>query len=276
MLLACTAFTAVSAYGSCQIACTTLSAGTASYYKDNYCVNLGGTFSQSTTNTVKCSANIKCSDYVTSCSDVATGINNSPSSGSSGCVGTMVDCDSSSSGCFPSVANVTLPDGSKKTMAALQIGDRVLSKGGSFQEVYMFSHRLEAIKSEFVAISTQAGQSIMLTPDHYLYVNNKLATAATVKTGDKLTTATGADDKVAAVTRTWANGLYNPHTMDGDIVVDGILTSTYTAAIQPTLAHYALWPVRMLHKLGHSVVGDAFASGSELIASLLPDGKAQY
>jgi hypothetical protein len=48
------------------------------------------------------------------------------------------------------------------------------------------------------------------------------------------------------VSTEWAEGLYNPHTMHGDIVVDGVHTSTYTDSVAPALAHALLWPVRML------------------------------
>ena len=82
--------------------------------------------------------------------------------------------------------------------------------------------------------------------------------------------------QVASVSSVWADGLYNPHTMHGDIVVDGIQTSTYTSDIDPTLAHAALWPVRMLHSMGKDVVGDTFALGNDLIAAVMPDGKKQY
>jgi hypothetical protein len=162
-------------------------------------------------------------------------------------------------------------------MDQLAVGDSVLVGDGSFSDVYMFSHKLEATKTEFVKISVSADEeALMLTPNHYLYVNNKLAVASTVKVGDMLTTGKGASVRVISVSREWAEGLYNPHTMDGDIVVNGIKTSTYTSDIAPALAHAALWPVRMLHSLGHDVVGSAFDSGSELLTSILPDGKPRY
>jgi hypothetical protein len=140
----------------------------------------------------------------------------------------------------------------------------------------MFSHKLAAVRAEFVRLATAGGRTIMLTGNHYLYVNDKLAVASVVKTGDALTTATGERDQVVSVSNVWADGLYNPHTMHGDIVVDGIQTSTYTSDIDPTLAHGALWPVRMLHSMGRDVVGDAFAAGSDLIAAIMPDGKKSY
>ena len=66
---------------------------------------------------------------------------------------------------------------------------------------------------------------------------------------------------VTAVTVEWADGLYNPHTMTGDIVVDGVLTSTYTDAVAPSLAHALLWPVRMLSDAGVQVAGDDWDQG---------------
>jgi hypothetical protein len=161
-------------------------------------------------------------------------------------------------------------------MENLSVGDNVLVKSGSYSEIFMFSHRLAATNSDFVKITTVSGHSLMLTPNHYLYVNSKLAVASVVKVGDSLTLGDGSSALVTKVAHEWAAGLYNPHTMDGDIVVDGILTSTYTSDIAPSLAHAALWPVRMLHSLGQDVVGTTFDKGSDLIAALMPNGKAKY
>ena len=73
-----------------------------------------------------------------------------------------------------------------------------------------------------------------------------------------------------------STGLYNPHTLNGDIMVNGVKTSTYTAAIAPALAHAALWPVRMLYSLGYDIVNGAFDEGSELLSSLMPKGAKVY
>ena len=81
---------------------------------------------------------------------------------------------------------------------------------------------------------------------------------------------------VVAVASETATGLYNPHTLNGDIMVNGVKTSTYTAAVAPGLAHAALWPVRMLYTLGYDIVNGAFDEGSELVASLMPKGAKAY
>jgi len=195
----------------------------------------------------------------------------------SGSVNCVDNSGSSGSTCFPANATVQLENGATKRMDALTVGDKVLAAAPSeFSDVYMFSHKLSAVRAEFVRISTAGGRTVMLTGNHYLYVNGKLAVASVVKTGDELKTAAGEADKVVSVSNVWAEGLYNPHTMHGDLVVDGIQTSTYTADIDPTLAHAALWPVRLMHSMGRDVVGDTFAEGSELIAALLPNGKQEY
>lgn len=267
-------------FGNCRITCTgdmlspgSLCNGAVQNYRTQYCINLGAQFTQVSNYQLTCGADgLDCSKqtYIDQC-------NYAPNllMGACGpCTSSLTDCTDKK--CFPANSTVTLQDGSLKRMDQIAVGDKVLTKSNMFSDVYMFSHKLSAVHSEFVRITTEGGRSITLTGNHYLYANDRMAVASVVKVGDSLITSTGAPDKVAEVSRIWADGLYNPHTMQGDIVVDGILTSTYTSDIHPTLAHAALWPVRMLHSMGKDIVGDSFAEGSDLLASIMPDGKKQY
>jgi len=170
---------------------------------------------------------------------------------------------------------VTLADGSQTTMEQLKVGDKVLVAPGQYSEVYMFSHRLADAKSKVVAITTSSSV-LRLTPDHYLYLNKSLAIAQTAKPGDSVMDASGNEVSVLAVSTQWADGLYNPHTLHGDIVVNGVITSTYTKAINPSLAHGALYPVRALYQAGVDIIGNTFDAGSEYLAGVLPDGKDKY
>ena len=86
----------------------------------------------------------------------------------------------------------------------------------------------------------------------------------------------GKPTTVLSVSNEVAIGLFNPHTLSGDIMVNGVKTSSYTAAVAPGLAHAALWPVRMMYGLGYDIINGAFDQGSELIASLTPRGKDKY
>jgi hypothetical protein len=144
---------------------------------------------------------------------------------------------------------VTLDNGNKKKMADLAVGDKVLTHNGVFSEVFMFSHRLEEASYNFIELKT-ATTTLAITPNHYLYVNGNLREAQYVSAGDSLTLASGKLDKVLSVGRVKKDGIYNPHTLQGDIVVDGVLTSTYTSAFSPTLAHVVLAPLRGLYQMG--------------------------
>ena len=76
-----------------------------------------------------------------------------------------------------------------------------------------------------------------------------------------LTLASGKQDKVLSVGRVQKDGIFNPHTLQGDIVVDGVLTSTYTSAFSPTLAHVVLAPLRALYRAGVDIFkGDVGAA----------------
>ena len=116
----------------------------------------------------------------------------------------------------------------------------------------MFSHRLEEASYNFVELKT-ATTTLAITPNHYLYVNGNLREAQFVSAGDSLTLASGKLDKVLSVGRVKKDGIFNPHTLQGDIVVDGVLTSTYTSAFSPTLAHVVLAPLRALYQMGADI-----------------------
>jgi hypothetical protein len=48
-------------------------------------------------------------------------------------------------------------------------------------------------------------------------------------------------------------GLYNPHTLTGQIVVDGVLASCYTRAVHPAIARLLLSPLAMLYRMASTV-----------------------
>jgi len=158
----------------------------------------------------------------------------------------------SGSTCFPADAVVVLEDGMTLRMDALKVGHKVRVGPKEHSEVFMFSHQYTDAQATFVKLQTATG-AIQLTESHYLFVNGKAAQASTVKVGDLLETATGAPAAVTGISTVRATGLYNPHTMQGDIIVNGIRTSTYTDAITPTLAHAMLAPIRALYSMNVTI-----------------------
>lgn len=160
--------------------------------------------------------------------------------------------------CFPAHALVELKDGLSVPISDLRIGDRVRTGNDSFSDVLRFSHCDVNVYAKFVHLFTSSGHRLVLTPSHYLYSNGKLTVAGTVNVGDELILGNGSTAKVVSTKMIIAKGLYNPHTLDGNIVVDGAITSTCTTSVDPILAHGGLLaPLRaMYHLTGTSNILD--------------------
>jgi hypothetical protein len=168
-----------------------------------------------------------------------------------------VAADAGCSGCFPATATVELSNGKTKFMDQVVIGDKVRVGPSEFSEVYLFTSEMAETTSKFAKIVAD-GAEILMTSNHYLYVNGELATAGYVKTGDVIE-VNGTKASVTEVSAAWAPGLYNPHTLHGDIIVNGVKTSTYTDAVHPKLAHALLSPLRTMYSAGASF-GSGFRS----------------
>ena len=147
--------------------------------------------------------------------------------------------------CFPAEATAKLRDGSRRRMDELALGDEVLVGNGQFSKVFAFTHRHSNSLNNFVTLYTKSG-SISLTPSHLIYANDQLVPAGRVRIGDVLRTADGSDEPVSRIFQSRKIGLYNPQTLHGDIVVNGIVASTYTTEVQPNAAHALLSPLRVI------------------------------
>lgn len=145
--------------------------------------------------------------------------------------------------CFPETSRVVTRRG-VIDIARLRVGDEVLASPGVYSRVYAFSHRAPDARATFVRIRARSGEKISLTPGHLLYANGKLVPSVQVQTGDMLTLASGRQVTVVSVDAHLAKGLFAPHTLHGDIVIDGIAASSFTEAIRPAAAHALLAPLR--------------------------------
>lgn len=179
------------------------------------------------------------------------------------------------SACFPADATVELENGSIKTMEKLELGDRVKVSSNDFSDVFMFTHKVADSVSEFVKISTASGAELSVTKGHYLYVNGALAAAKTVQTGDVLELGSGLSTTVEAVSCATSRGIFNPQTISGDIIVNGVRASTYTTAVEPAAAHKLLAPFRALYS-GLGVTTAVFENGANTIAKIAPKGLPAY
>lgn len=162
--------------------------------------------------------------------------------------------------CFPADATVSRHDGLVVRMEDLAIAEKIAIGGGKHSDVFFFGHRKSDHVSEFVSIShTGSDKPLRISPSHYLYVDGKLGTARTVQTGQKLRDENGADSLVVVkVGREELRGLYAPASLDGDLLVDGVVVSSYTDVLHPGMAHRLLQPLRLLYRYGLSSIVSRF------------------
>jgi len=137
--------------------------------------------------------------------------------------------------CFPAQAKVTLRDSSMKYMKDLVVGDEVLVGRRQYSRVYMFTHNDYKVRSEFVVLRFSDRSTFAASPGHLLYTaTGKLLRADEVLVGNTLDTLDKQEQKVVVEIRKEERvGLYNPQTLQGDIVVDGVISSTYTSTVVP-------------------------------------------
>lgn len=156
------------------------------------------------------------------------------------------DDSDSTRACFHGTGVVELIDGSWKSLADLSVGDSVKVGVDEFSEVFMFTHRNPESHATFLNILTASGHQLKVTAGHYVYVNGDLAPADRIRKGDRMTLASGVSSAVLSVTQSLEHGIYNPQTLQGDIVVNGVKASTYTVSFLPHHAHTMLAPLRYL------------------------------
>lgn len=130
--------------------------------------------------------------------------------------------------CFPASATVITRDNRLVRMDRLEVGEEIAVGRGKFSTMFMWSHADRRARHEFVRIRTEANNTLVLSSGHFVPVRSTLKRAKDVHVGDVLETGWGSVTPVVAIDKVWDIGLFNPHTMHGDIVVEGVVTSTFT------------------------------------------------
>lgn len=141
-----------------------------------------------------------------------------------------------------------LGNGKEIAIHEVKVGDTVQVGSRKSSPVIAFSHQDLLVRASFVRLFTDSGHNITLTGTHYIHTLRGLQRADSIVTNDYLRLANGNGNRVTKTMRVEDQGLFNPQTLCGDIIVDGIRASTYTSAVQPTTAHALLAPVRLLRK----------------------------
>lgn len=185
--------------------------------------------------------------------------------------------------CFPADATVQRRDGAVLPLSAVSVGDELRVAAGSgaaaWSRVYMFSHRLLRGTRPFVELTTASGAALTATASHLVYASGALVPAGDVAVGDALEvvdarTGEAVSSPVVASRVVGRAGLVNPHTLHGDLVVNGVRASTWTTAVEPAVASALLAPARLAWRLGgvdaSAGVLEGGARGIRRLARLLP------
>lgn len=149
--------------------------------------------------------------------------------------------------CFPGDAVVRLSNGGTKRMDELELQDEVETGVNSFSRILTFTHRQANTLHEFIVLRTRRGKELVATPSHIIYFGNgRMAAMRQARVGDSVIGDDGKSDEIVQLRRATKKGLFNPQTVDGDIVVNGVKASTYTEALHPNTAHSVLLPLRVV------------------------------
>ena len=172
------------------------------------------------------------------------------------------------SGCFPASAKVVTSNGLKR-MDEVVPGDKVkaVTSDGSlvFSEVLMFLDRSPKEVRRYVTLKTEKGRSLKLTPTHLVYAGDRWCDelscmratfAGLVKEGQ----AVMVEEEEVLVARlvdevssTTELGVFAPLTREGNLVVEGVLASSYAVIDSQRIAHASFAPVRWVSSFSDSV-----------------------
>jgi len=132
--------------------------------------------------------------------------------------------------CFPSHARVQIQGKGEIFISQLQRGDKVLTANG-YSPVYAFGSALADTQVRYVRLVT-ATHVLELSPLHMLFVGKDRVTkyAQNVQVGDELVLQPSNEvSRVVSTSLHTHEGAYTPYTVDGTIVVNGVLASNHAS-----------------------------------------------
>ena len=153
--------------------------------------------------------------------------------------------------CFPGSSQVTLSDGTFKSIANIQIGDKVLvNQNNVYEPVSSFIHAKREGLFSFLAIKVQSlvsnSSSTLFVSDNHLifdFDSGEARFAGKFHVGDRLQLIENNQivaGEIVSIQSTRQQGYYAPLTPSGTIVIGGIVASNYATVSNHALAHQAM------------------------------------
>lgn len=168
---------------------------------------------------------------------------------------------------------MTVAGGTQKTLSSLAPGDRIMALSGTghvvFSQVLLFLHRDQESRSTLLALETEDGHRLALTPHHLVFLSPRYKLyhseyqaqfASRAKKGDYVLVHTGEGgvhpSRIISVSVEDSVGVYAPLTEDGTLFVDGVLASSYALIEDHGLAHWVFGPLRLLYSVKQLLWGE--------------------
>jgi hypothetical protein len=147
----------------------------------------------------------------------------------------FVNCQAfKKSSCFSASNTVEVQGKGVVPINLLKIGDYVKAGKDKVSRVYSFSHINKNTETKFLQIHMEhCDMPLEISPDHLIYVGGKPVRAADVQVGNFLH-----GHRVSHITTVQRHGVYAPVTFSGDIMVNGVLASTYVSMLDLIPPHF--------------------------------------
>jgi len=176
--------------------------------------------------------------------------------------------------CFPADSTVQLENGKSQKLYDLKVGESIAAYDTAtsksiFSEVYTFLDYDKNVTEDFIQISFENDnnvESISLTPEHLIlaqrFVNKPevFVQAKDVRVGDTIFRSSNGrivPVSVSSIKTRRAKGIIAPATLDGTLVVNNIVASSY-ATIDHHISHKVLAPLRWTYYFSPKLANPQF------------------
>jgi len=157
--------------------------------------------------------------------------------------------------CFPAISRLTLESGASISMRQLRVGNRVRTLGTkgetTYSEVIAFLHKETETRAQYYKLEISGGNTILLSPQHLIFRKQNSSSsisaifASEIEPGDLVSNGSDSfDETVIRITMVTEKGVYAPLTLEGTMLVDGVLVSCYASWYSHDAAHLAMAPLR--------------------------------
>jgi Hint module len=175
------------------------------------------------------------------------------------------------SGCFSATSTLFVRGKGSVAMKDVEVGDMVMTTSQeTFEPLYAFAHRNKGQEATFLKITTDLN-SLEVTEEHLVYIAGKTrpVRADSIKVGDELQAGNGLNAVVKEIVSVIKEGLYAPLVPSGQILVDGVLASSYIALQEEDNEYFSTF--NGLIKIPHDAVVHFYLSPMRVVCMGMTD-----